>query len=365
MMGEPEPVPLGHSDPPAPLTIEHDAPPAKRPRMPWRLVAVLVVLLLTVLGLVGTSPFWAPPLASLLPWQSAAAGDESEQLAALGTRIDQLTRQQQERPATDDSPQRAALATLSRRIDDLEQRPATAPDATNDAAATLQPQIDRLQDTLRHQDAAVAALSQRLAAVESANRSVDRDTADRTLLLAVGELRGAIETSRPYAGELATVTALALGRGAADDDLALLKTSAAAGVPGVAVLAQRFRDETAVAILHAAATETPPDAGWRERTLARLRALVAIRRAAPTAGTPAPDDGASPAERAVDLAQAALDKGDLAGAVAALDKMSGAAATAAAPWLATAHDRLAAETALAHLTELAAAAHDDTPSPTR
>ena len=55
---------------------------------------------------------------------------------------------------------------------------------------------------------------------------------------------------------------------------------------------------------------------------------------------------------AVDAAQTALARGDLAGAVTALDPLTGGDAEAARPWLLMARERLAAETALDHVREL-------------
>jgi hypothetical protein len=57
-------------------------------------------------------------------------------------------------------------------------------------------------------------------------------------------------------------------------------------------------------------------------------------------------------EAAVNAAQTALARGDLAGAVAALDPLTGANAEAARPWMRMARERLAAEAALDHLQEL-------------
>ena len=76
---------------------------------------------------------------------------------------------------------------------------------------------------------------------------------------------------------------------------------------------------------------------------ARLRSLVIIRRV--NGGS----TGGNPTDQAVDAAQAALDKGDLAGAVKALGALSGGAATAAQPWLKDAQERLDAEQTVAKL----------------
>ena len=64
--------------------------------------------------------------------------------------------------------------------------------------------------------------------------------------------------------------------------------------------------------------------------------------------------GQSGPEAAVNTAELALAGGDLEGAVAALDKLTGAPAQAAQPWLRTARQRLAAETALRRIQALLA-----------
>ena len=57
-------------------------------------------------------------------------------------------------------------------------------------------------------------------------------------------------------------------------------------------------------------------------------------------------------EAAVSAAQASLDRGDLAGAVAALESLTGAAAEAARPWLKMARERLSVERALDRLQQV-------------
>jgi len=52
------------------------------------------------------------------------------------------------------------------------------------------------------------------------------------------------------------------------------------------------------------------------------------------------------------VAEAALARGDLSGAVSALQTLSGSNSGAIQSWLQTARQRLAAETALGHLQEL-------------
>ena len=101
--------------------------------------------------------------------------------------------------------------------------------------------------------------------------------------------------------------------------------------------------------------EPSPDSDWGDQALARLRGLVTIRRIGGTAQT-----GPETAERA---GQAALVRGDLAGAVAALEAPDAANGDAIRPWLRMARERLAAETALDHLRELLTVRLDSTRAP--
>jgi hypothetical protein len=110
----------------------------------------------------------------------------------------------------------------------------------------------------------------------------------------------------------------------------------------------------------AVASEPAVKSDWREQTLARLRGLVTIRRVdgsshtgsggGSTGGSTGGSNGG--ADGAVGVAEAALVRGDLAGAVAALELLTGTDAEAARPWLIMARARLAAETALDHVQEL-------------
>jgi hypothetical protein len=79
--------------------------------------------------------------------------------------------------------------------------------------------------------------------------------------------------------------------------------------------------------------------------LTRLKSLVIIRRIEGSRGGTSTD----PSEQAVDEAQAALNKGDLAGAVKALGALTGAAGEAAQPWLKEAQERVEAEQVIAKL----------------
>ena len=143
-----------------------------------------------------------------------------------------------------------------------------------------------------------------------------------------------------------------------------LSGAAATGIPSAALLAERFRAEGAPAILRAAPATAQAGDDLAQRVLARVESLVTIRRIDP-GGSATPADAT---EAAVRTAGGAFEHGDLAGAIAALQGLSGAAADAAKPTLAAAQQRRDAESAVAGLAQktasrLAASAASPPPPP--
>jgi uroporphyrinogen-III synthase len=327
---------------PAPPPAEDEAaaaqmPPDARPsRAPW--IAVLAALVVALL-VAGSAPLWTP----LLPWSPGgdAALEQRVQAAetarrAAEARIARLESQTQqlESGARNAAPA-SALASLNDRVAALEHRPDTAAQTAQDLT------------TLRQ---AIAGLSARLDTIEAklgkvAAAQSEEGGSDRMLFLAVASLRAAMAGSGPYQGELAAVETLAQGDATLDATLQPLAAAAASGLPSTALLAERFQNETAPAIFRATAAGDVSGDGWGERILARIRALVVVHRV---------DGGGDPTDTAVARARRALDAGDLAGAVAAVKPLSGAAAKAATPWLAAAEQRLDAQNALDRAAQLVA-----------
>jgi hypothetical protein len=327
--------------------------PAPRRTMPApRLVAIVAILasVVVVLAAAGTAPWWAP----VLPWApapSAPAGPTREELAALEQRIDRVAQQVPARP--DLKPLEDRLAALEHRAPPAASPEALAAlrgdiDAVKSDLAGLKASLAKTADLVQKLDAAAAERDHRLQRLE-AESGARGDSADRVLLIAIGALRGAVEASRPYAGELAAVAALAHDQPEILARLAPLQDAAAAGLPGPGFLAQRFRDRAAPAILKAAATDLPPDASWADRAWAKVSSLVVVRR------LDADRDGAAhPVQKAVADAQAALDRADIGAAIAAIETLSGAPVGAAAPWLAEAKRQRDAETQLSELSQIMA-----------
>ena len=324
----------------------------------------LAALLLLVIAGVGSSPFWARDVTPLLPWGSQSAAP-AEDYAALAARVAAI----ENRPAPP-PPDIAAInstaSALARRVDQLEA--ARGADRQTDAAvagikAGLQQLEERLSafearsatransetaefEKLRQQLAQFASISSdladRLPAIErrvgAAGSAVRTDSA---LLAALLQMREAVETARPFATEYDAFIALAHDQpdliGAAQP----LAELAQAGVAGNAVLSERL-GQLSGRIVPAVAPSV--DSDLRTQALAWLHSLVTIRRI----------DAASQTgqEPAMNVAEGALVRGDLPGAVSALQTLSGPKSAAIQSWLQTAQQRLAAEATLAHLQDL-------------
>jgi hypothetical protein len=350
-----------------------EAPPAPaKPARSTPIVAWLVLLVIVVVVLVGASPFWAPSLGSALPW--GRAGADSAALGALKTRFDaaqgevkslsERVTKLEARPIATLAPPTAVrdpaeiaalreqLATIPAQLDALKERVAKLSAGTADADA-LKEQVAKLSAGTTEADALKDQVTKLAAGASDADARIvklegeiakagERSAAERVLLLALANLRIAVAGSGPYAAEFAAAKALAPDRPELTQALAPLADGADKGIPSQAALAERFDRDTAPAILRAA-TQTQSD-NWLDLIWARLARLVVIRRVGPNGAEPS-----DPTEAMVAKAANALRADDLAGAIKALEPLSGPAANAAAPWLAAAKERVAAEAALGAL----------------
>jgi uroporphyrinogen-III synthase len=188
----------------------------------------------------------------------------------------------------------------------------------------------------------VLALAGRLTEIEGVARQANtRRNSALALLLAVGQLREAAGQGEPFEAELKAVDVIAKGSGMETAGIAPLAPLAATGVSTRAALRARF-DGVSRAV--AQAVVAPEGAAWTDRTLSALANLVTVRRV---------DDRGVEDEGPLDKlsrAEAMVIRNDLAGAVLALEGLEGAAAEVAAPWVAAAKAKLAAESALSELT---------------
>jgi hypothetical protein len=315
----------------------------------WRTVALgLAGVLVLVVVLIGTAPFWA----ALLSWAPAPAPAAGRSEPTPDPRIDRLEaaqQQGQQRRQQDEATANAALQTLDRRVGALEAKPSLP---VSDVAE-LRQQVTKLSTTAADLAARVAAIDQ---AVHAQAVQAAVDTTDTAMVLVLLQIRGAVAAGRPFAAEYEALLGLARARPEVMAAAAALAEPAKTGVAGRAVLAGRLRELAGAIVAAAASPDAPENAGgaatgWGNEALSRLRGLVTIRR---IDGSGQSRPGTGP-EAPVKAAELALAGGDLDGAVAALDKLTGPAAAAAGPWLAMAKQRLAVEAALQRIETLLAA----------
>ena len=307
-------------------TPDATSPPAPPTRRLRRAIAAALAAVVIVTVALAATPFWAPPLMHLLPWGPAekpqartpapAGADHAEYTreTATGQQLSQRIAALEARPAPDLSP-------LQQRVATLEGRP--APDLTG------------VQQQLAALDKTTADLGQKIAALDKTERQQEAaDPKITALALVLLQIREAFETGRPFEAEYQALVALSRDHPDIATAAAPLADPAQSGVASRAALIERLRQ---LAPLIATA-KPPPKPGWKSQIVARLRSLVTIRRIEGTERTPA--------EAAVGAAQEALASGDLAGAIADLDRLDGASGAAAAPWLKMASARLTVESTL-------------------
>lgn len=298
-------------------------------------VIPIILALAVGAGAAGSFPLWRAKLG--LPAPEAGESFEVENLRAELSAATSRLAQLEARPIAPADTAPAAAPAENGRLTALEAAVKTLPTAEIESLSRQVAELKRNSADA----AALLRLTDRVEQAEAALRELQAKRASAAaLLLAVGQLREAALSGRPYAGEWRAARVLA---GEDTESLALLENlreHAETGIAGRADLARRF-DALAPAIIRA---EMLPEAdGWQRRTLDRLLSLVTIRR----------DDGVALGASAAALvgrAQAALNAGDAAGAVAELDRLSAGPAETARPWLEEAKARLAAETALSRLT---------------
>ena len=325
--------------------------------------AVAISALATLVAALAASPYWAAPVASVLPWGSAPEAKPVLTDAALDARVRAL-----EVKLGDPAQAQQRVAALDQRVGQLEQRPAPTPNpreaqqaaqqaqALGDRLSTIEQRIGTLAAAASSQTAVdatkglqseIQALSQKLdeqsqllAKLQSQERG-GADRADAALVVTLGQLRAALATSHPYTAELQAAEALAKDQSEIVEQLRTFDGRADRGVPNLAALTGRF-SATAAEVDHAAAP--PLESGWRGQLVGRVKRFFRIRRVADVSAKDPndPDDALAASETALKL-------GDLAGAVAALRRLQGPAAEAAKQWLDDAQARLDADKTLAAL----------------
>ncbi|MBY0509982.1 MAG: uroporphyrinogen-III synthase [Rhodospirillaceae bacterium] len=395
---------LGHSEPPPPETDSERQNTTAAPMQNHggggigRTVVLFLVLVAMAGAVMGTASWWVPRVTQMVkssppPATAPDAGATVQtDIAALKARVGVLE-QEAVNTVTPDALNKAK-AELTQRLAALEGRPAGAEDgavtslgdsvssqakqlaAVSARLATLEAAIGnsaRLEDLSKRLNMlegrsaeahSVLALSDRVTALETtARRTMVEQSSNIALLMAVSQWREALLAGHPFALELQTTKALAARIGDVAIDDSGFADIAARGVPTLAELQRQFGPAAAAAMRASAVPDGT--SAWYRRILDRVLSIVTVRRL---------DGDAAGMTTAAVLARAEnrLNTGDLAAAVAEMDNLTGAAASAAQAWQAPAKARAAAERAAADVATKAVAAvaaagkapENNTPKPT-
>lgn len=264
------------------------------------------------------------------------AGRQDEQLAALDSRIAALEKRMQSLPdATAAKEAEAATGLLAEKINGLAARLSAVEKAqANAPAAGPAAGVDSKQVSDE-----LSSLKERIAALEQAQKaSVPTATLERNqaLVVAVGQLREALASSKPFADELAAVSKLGDSRITGITDR--LTQYADQGIATTSELRGEF-PKLADAVMQASGATHGGD--WIDKAMAKASEVVTVRKVGDVPG--------DSTEAVLARAENRLAVDDLDGAVAEMGHLKGAAAQAAQDWMTRAQARVTAEKALKDL----------------
>lgn len=327
-----EPTTVESAEPPSPSSSPSPASSSRG------IVAGLLVLLVLAVA-VASFPLWRDQAGFPATQSGFDVKNLRAELAAANVRLSQLEAKPTQPAGTvaaksDDG----RLAALEQGLRAIQTQP-SVPASLVSEVETLSKQVAELRKTAA--DAAtLLRLADRLDQADAAIRDLQAHRSSAAaLLLATSQLREALNLGLVFDAELRAVKILAGDDAEAARALEPLKERAAAGIAPRAALADRF-DTLAPALLRAEIL--PESDGWWRRVMDRLLSLVTIRREDGTAA------GSSTAA-IVARTQADLTRGDLAAATQEAATLTGGPAQLAAPWLAEAKARLAADKAVSEL----------------
>jgi len=302
-----------------------------------KLIALFLLLVMIAALAAGGVLAW-PRVQALLASDTQQLDSLRQDLAATRAQLADLANRPVPAPTAD--------AELEHRLAALEKaQPAATPHLAEEVKA-LSDGLAQLQKTAADA-AAVLRLADRLAKVEGELREVQaRRSSAAAQLLAIGQLRSAVDQALPFDAEWRAVKALAPDDTEAARVLAVIKPQALAGIPTRATLIDRF-GRLEPAIIRAEAL--PAGDSWWHQALNRLMTVVTIRREDGEAG----GDGAA---AIVARVRTRLAGNDFAAAIAEAEHLTEGPAESAKTWLEDTRARLAADQALSELTAQAVAA---------
>lgn len=255
-----------------------------------------------------------------------AARAISEKLAATAPASEAELKAREAAVSAEIDKLRGELAATAGRVGALET-------AGRDAGAVGDKLVAKVDEAAAAAESRVGALESRLTGLRTEAEAARQAQKGAVALMALADLKVAVEAGRPYGAELTAVEAVAGGL----VDLAALKPQAAAGVPTLATLRERW--PAAARALLAAADKAPGGEGVFERLLSHAVSVVKVR---PTGDT----GGDDPAARAGRI-EAALKAGDAAAALGVWKSLPEPARAASAEWGKALEARVGVDAALA------------------
>jgi len=363
-VAEQEETDMPSSVPKTPLPDAHTVAPIQRRSAGNLRTVFLTLLTVVILGVVvyASKPLWQPQLVQFFPFLDED-NDTKEKLKSLAGRLQVL-----ENKSTDNVPQleelQAERARIQSRLDqslkriaDLENSISTvkqmvsAVDADGGSKAaleTLKQLSERLQklesgsadssDTQRKKLVDLETRLAELAVRTSPQGQAAASSRARAFMLAVGQLRQAVQSSRPYLNELAGVLTLLDQDDALRQKVAVLQPGANRGIPTLEQLRTSFKSLVASIVQ---AEKLPKGDGWIDRTVARVAGSLKWRRTDQLEG--------NSVDAVVARAERLLSASDLSGALTELNALPENAAGLAKPWMANAKLLVQAEQVLADL----------------
>ena len=200
-----------------------------------------------------------------------------------------------------------------------------------------QKNITNIEGALENIMQRLSKIEQRLSELEQ-RPQITRDptSSAQALVLATTQLAARLGGEVPFVAELNVLEKVAGDDAEVMQAINILKPHSEAGIPTVATLAARFKD-LSTEIMRTRLRGS--DNGWMGEIKDRIGGLIVVRRTDPATAT-------DPVERALALADSALQVGALDEAVVAIKALEGDAGALAAPWLGDSDARLMAAGAL-------------------
>ena len=355
-----EPAPDPRPDRPAPAPVQ-PIPPAtlvvrrgSTAAYSALTISLLVAVAVTGAGFAGWY-FYLEPLRAKVT--ALEAGSTNGDLAQRVAKLEAGTAQPASAPATGDADR---LAALEKQLADLKAGSAQTEQLAKGLSdlqiaaggrELLAQSIRDIQSSVAGSQGEIDRLSTQVTAFGTRLDQVDTQLADRrqqalraeAVVLAVGQLRTALATSKPFAKEIAALRTLVAGDTEMLTVLDPIQSFADSGVPTGDDLTSDFK-RLAPTLVRSAIVGNGQ--GWWRQALYHLESVISIRRV----GDDVPGDTT---DAVTARAEGKLDEDDLPGAISALQALAGVPAELASPWIHDAGHRVAVNSADSDLTRIA------------